>query len=559
MESEARYRYLVEHAPDMIAAHRRGRFIYVNPAGAKLMGAANPEQLLGRRLLDFVHPEDHKAVLTHTRRALAGLPAPTQILRLLRLDGRPIDAEVRNIPAVFSGRAAVQMIARDVTEQKRVEFELRQDAYYDSLTGLANRTRFLGKIRETLDAPPRPGGRRGALLFLDLDRFKLINDSLGHGMGDQLLVAVAQRLERAFAAEGIVARVGGDEFGLLLEGIGDADAAARAADRVQGVFRDPFVLDGRELFSSASIGIVLVTPDYRKPEHLLRDADTAMNRAKSLGKARAETFDPNMHASAMVLFQTETDLRRAIDRNEFCLFYQPIVSLQTRRLVGFEALLRWQHPRQGLVPPGDFIAVAEETGLIIPIGWWVLSEAARQLRAWRDRRRDRSGPWMSVNLSSRQFSQPQLIERISHVLAEANLPPEALRLEITESALMENAESVTALLLRLRALNVQLYIDDFGTGYSSLSYLHRFPVNTLKVDRSFVRRLENEQGSPDILKAIVTLAHNLGMDVTAEGVETAEQVATLEALRCKYAQGFFFAKPMDGAAATDLLLRDPVW
>jgi diguanylate cyclase (GGDEF)-like protein len=394
-----------------------------------------------------------------------------------------------------------------------------------------------------------------AVLFVDLDRFKVINDSLGHMIGDQLLIAIAQRLRICLRSEDTAARLGGDEFAILLENITDISDAIGVANRIQEELTLPFNLGGQEVFTSTSVGIALGTEDYDKPEDLLRDADTAMYHAKALGKARYEVFNTTMHDHAVTLLQLETSLRQAIGRQEFRLYYQPIVLLETGKITGFEALVRWQHPLRGLISPGEFISVAEETGAIIPIGYWVLHEACRQMRAWQLQFPEKPLS-ISVNLSSKQFSHPKLIESISQILQKTGLDARSLKLEITESAIMENSESATAMLLQLRDMEVELHLDDFGTGYSSLSYLHRFPVDVLKIDRSFTTMMNISDEKAEIVRTILMLANNLGMEATAEGIETAEQLAQLKGLQCKYGQGYFFSKPLDREAAGAMMAQD---
>ncbi len=348
-----------------------------------------------------------------------------------------------------------------------------------------------------------------------------------------------------------VARLGGDEFAVLLDGLGDARAAITVADRIKGDLTQPFNLDGHEVYTTASIGIALSTTGYEQPENVLRDADTAMYRAKENGKARHELFDQVMHARAVALLKLENDLRRAVERGEFEVYYQPIIALETNRITGFEALVRWQHPERGFISPGEFIPLAEETGLIFEIGRLVLGAACRQMRRLQQLT---SRPLtMSVNLSSKQFSQPHLIDQIQQTLVETELDPRCLQLEITESVVMENAETAAAMLKQLRALGVRLSIDDFGTGYSSLSYLHRFPVSMLKIDRSFIGRMGAGDENAEIVRTIITLASNLGMQVVAEGVETEAQLAHLRALGCAYGQGYLFSHPVDGEQAAALL------
>ncbi|HEX8853774.1 MAG TPA: EAL domain-containing protein, partial [Pyrinomonadaceae bacterium] len=405
----------------------------------------------------------------------------------------------------------------------------------------------------------RRDSRLFAVLFLDLDRFKIVNDSLGHMVGDQLLVGIGRRLETCLRPGDTVARLGGDEFTILLEDLNDAEEAIEVAGRLQKEVSLPFNLNGHEVFTTVSIGIALSTTGYERPEEVLRDADTAMYRAKTQGKARHEVFDKAMHARALNLLQLETDLRRAVEREEFFLHYQPIVSLETGLIRGFEALVRWQHPERGPVSPIDFIPVAEETGLIIPIGEWVLAEACREVKRWQAMFPSYPPLQISVNISGKQLMKSDLIEQVRRVLHETGIEARALKLEITESIMMENIESAISILNHLRALGVELSIDDFGTGYSSLSYLHRFPVSTLKIDRSFVGRMDGNNENAEIVRTIVMLARNLDMDVIAEGVETESQVTQLRALRCEYGQGYHFSKPVDGAGVAALLTNNQTY
>jgi diguanylate cyclase (GGDEF)-like protein len=443
----------------------------------------------------------------------------------------------------------------EVTERKIAEAKLIHDAFHDSLTGLPNRALFIERLGRVIEQTKRFKDYFFAVLFLDLDRFKVVNDSLGHLLGDQLLIKFARRLEIYLRSVDTVARLGGDEFVILLHGIQSINCAIQIADRIQKELTLPFDLNGYEVFISTSIGIALSTTGYDQPEEILRDADTVMYRAKALGKARYEVFDKDMHARAVTLLQLENDLRRSLERQELQVHYQPVVSLKTGRINGFEALVRWQHPHRGLVSPVEFIPIAEETGLIIPIGYWVLCEACRQISAWQEYYQA-SPLTISVNFSGKQFSQPDLIKQIDQILQETGLDGKSLKLEITESVLIENAESAAAMFLHLKSLGVQVHIDDFGTGYSSLSYLHRFPIDGLKIDRSFVSRMGVNNENSEIVKTIMTMAHNLGMSVIAEGIETAEQLTQLRALQCEYGQGYFFSKPLKPEAAAAFIAKE---
>ncbi|MBV9389240.1 MAG: EAL domain-containing protein [Chroococcidiopsidaceae cyanobacterium CP_BM_ER_R8_30] len=449
-------------------------------------------------------------------------------------------------------RRNLAILEQNILERQRTEAQLRYNIYHDELTGLPNRALLMERLMYALNRSKQQHRFVFAVLFIDLDRFKLINDSLGHLVGDQLLIVIAQRLRACLRNEDTAARLGGDEFAILLENLTDVRDATNVARRLQAELALPFHLCEQEVFISCSVGIALSTLDYDRPEDLIRDADTAMYRAKTLGKACYQVFNPSMHEQMVTLLQLETHLQQAIGRHEFRLHYQPIVSLFTGSIIGFEALVRWQHPLRGLILPQEFIPVAEETGVIIPIGYSILHEACRQLRSWQIQYSKQSLS-ISINLSSRQFSHPQLIQSIRKILQETHLDACCLKIEITESTIMENVESVTAVLLQLRDLGIELHMDDFGTGYSSLSYLHRFPVDVLKIDRSFIASMSSEKA--EIVRTIVMLAHNLGIEVTAEGIETEAQVAQLQAMQCQYGQGYFFSKPVDAEVAGAMIAQ----
>ncbi|MGJ3245411.1 MAG: putative bifunctional diguanylate cyclase/phosphodiesterase [Elainellaceae cyanobacterium] len=458
----------------------------------------------------------------------------------------------------------------DVTDRKKAEEQRLIDAYYDRLTGLPNRALFLDRLRQALaclgDAHighQSLSSSAFAVLMLDLDRFKVVNNSLGSDVGDQLLMAVAQRVNACLRTGEVLARVGGDEFAILLSHIHSIGDTTRIAEQIQGLLALPFHLDGQEIFTTASIGIALSSARYEHPEHLLRDADTATFRAKAQGGSRYQIFERTMHIRMITNLQLEGDLRRAIatistpsDRPEFRLYYQPVVHLATGNVSGFEALIRWQHPEQGLISPTKFIPIAEKNGLIVTLGWWVLREACRQMHRWSKQVPNTTPLTLSVNLASKQFSCPDLIEHVRYILEDTHVDPSYLKLEITESAIMENARLTIETLHHLKSLGIQLAIDDFGTGYSSLSYLRRFPIDTLKIDRSFIKRLNTDRESSEIVRTVVSLAHNLKMDVTAEGIETRDHLAQLLSMRCENGQGYFFSAPLTADEASDLMLRE---
>jgi diguanylate cyclase (GGDEF)-like protein/PAS domain S-box-containing protein len=436
----------------------------------------------------------------------------------------------------------------------------------DPLTGLPNRLFFIERLLRLIEQRKRRTDALFAVLFLDLDGFKMINDSLGHIVGDKLLISVSKRLLDCLRSNDLVARadepftvarLGGDEFAILLDHLNSAEDAKAVADRLMQELNRPFELDEKEIFTTVSIGIALSSSGYLYPEEFLRDADTAMYRAKSTGKARSEIFDADMRATITSRLQLETDLRHALHRKEFRNVYQPIVLLATGQVAGFEALLRWQHPERGLLGPAEFIPVAEETGLIRDLGWWNLREACRQICEWKNRLSGFSDLIMSVNLSVKQFQQANLVGDIRKLLQELSLPAETLQLELTESSVMTDPHTAISMLEQIKAQGICLAIDDFGTGYSSLSYLHRFPLNTVKIDRSFTSTMGNGGDGIQIVKTIMPLASNLGFDVVAEGVETQEQVRLLKELKCKYAQGYYFSKPLTAEAAEEFLAAQP--
>jgi diguanylate cyclase (GGDEF)-like protein len=454
---------------------------------------------------------------------------------------------------------AIGELNQEIVSHKQTQQQLFYQAWHDILTGLSNRNRLIENLQKSLQRSKSDRDYLFAVLFIDLDRFKIINDSLGHAIGDQLLIAIARILQAASGAADTVARLSGDEFAILLDDIKDSNSAIAIAERLLAKLLSPISLGDRIVFSGASIGIVLGTATYQDDMELLRDADIAMYRAKNLGKGRYAMFDREMYFQTLYLSQIETDLRYALDRREFLVNYQPIVSLTTGLLTGFEALVRWQHPERGLIPPGNFIEIAEETGLIVPIGEWVLRTACQQMRKWQEQFPQAIALDISVNLSSRQIQQLDFVDRLVEVLSDTGLSGKNLRLELTESMLMDRGEKTIELLSKIKAQNVQLSIDDFGTGYSSLSYLHRFPIDALKIDRSFVSPIVADTENHEIVKTIVILAHSLGIKAIAEGVETQEQLTRLKTFGCDEAQGYFFAKPVNCKSSEAIIAAQTQW
>jgi diguanylate cyclase (GGDEF)-like protein/PAS domain S-box-containing protein len=549
---------LMDNVPDSIYfKDRESRFTRINHYAAARFGVASPALAVGRTDFDFF-TEEHAAQAFRDEQEIirSGQPLVNIEEKETQAGGEdrwvsttklPLRDREGNIVGTFG-------ISRDITERKKVEEQLQRQAFYDPLTRLPNRALFLDRLKHLFQRGRRAlGSPLFALLYLDLDRFKSVNDSLGHQAGDELLVRAARRLERCLRPGDTLARLGGDEFTVVLDEIGCEADAIGVAERIHQELVAPIEVGGYEVFTSVSVGIALSSADYERPEDMLRDADTAMYRAKAAGRARHQVFGDDMHQRAVSSLQLETDLRRAIERREIFPHYQPIVDLETGGVVGFEALARWRHPTRGMVPPDLFIPVAEETGLVGLIGELMLAEACRQAREWQRQYPAWSDLEMSVNISARQLSQGSVPAEVERVLAATGLAPGCLMLEITESALMHNLNAGAGVIQRLHAMSVGLHLDDFGTGYSSLAYLHSFPVHALKVDRSFVNRMDSGPQQSTIVKAIVSLAHNLGMEVIAEGVETPAQAEALRALRCQRGQGFLFSKPLPAEEAGRLL------
>ena len=571
--SEERFRIAFNYtAVGMAIVETSGRWVQVNASLCRLLGYPEDE-MLATDFQSLTHPDDLHGVLAAIEQLTRGDAQTCEVeMRYLHEDGHEVwtlaSVALAHTTSDIDAGATARSHAgaprssdvdhlifqiQDITDRKRAEERLVHDAFHDALTGLPNRALFMDHLGLSIARHRRQPERQFAVLFLDVDRFKIINDSLGHMIGDDLLIAISRRLEQCLRPGDTVARLGGDEFTVLLEDLPDADEALRVAERIKRELAVPFSLRGHEIFCGASIGIAPGSAGYEHPEDALRDADTAMYHAKSHGSARYSVFDRRMHTQATNLLQLENDLRHAIERKEISLYYQPIMRLDSHKLSGFEALLRWQHPQHGFISPAEFIPIAEDTSLIVPIGSWVLREACIQMRRWQNESDENSDLVMSVNLSGKQFAQVDLIAEIKNLLEETGLQPRCLKLEITESVVMDNIETAVETLEDMRRLGIALSIDDFGTGYSSLSYLHRFPLSTLKIDRSFVSLMLGNNENSEIVRTIVMLAEKLNMDVVAEGIESDDQLALLRQIGCQYGQGYLFSRPLPSEQASAFL------
>ncbi|HCK82850.1 MAG TPA: EAL domain-containing protein [Candidatus Competibacter sp.] len=559
--SETKYQALFDGATDALAVldpdsglildhNRQAQEIFGDSAGGRRR----------RTLEDCLFGADgavRDSLARHRARALAGETTPVEY-RFRDAANQPFWIELHFKTVEIEGQLQLLAILRDISERKQVEARLQYHALHDALTGLPNRAMILGKLQEMLDSR-YPRHELSALLLLDINRFKVINDSLGHDIGDRMLAVIGQRLQSCLRVGDIVARLGGDEFLLLLAELRQPGDAMICAERVHQSLSDSFYIGDHEIHATASIGIALNQGDRQRAEDMLRDADIALHQAKARGKDQPYVlFDSAMYDQMVRLMQLERDLRRALEQREFEVFYQPIINLATGALKGFEALVRWRHPERGLVSPADFIPVAEETMLIVPLGREVLADACRRLATWSRCYPERMPITLCVNLSSRQLLDGGLFEDIRRLLAETGCDPALLELEITESVLIDNSDTARALLNSLRDLSIRLSLDDFGTGYSSLSYLHQFPFDTIKIDRTFIQTMDQSDGRLEIVRAIIALARALGKNVVAEGLETLEQVDLLTSLGCDFGQGYYFARPMNAVAAESFLTKASV-
>ena len=556
--SEERYRTVADHThaceswigPD-------GKLLYLSPSCATLTGYPNDAFDEGLSFLErILHPDD----LVFWKQYLdKKAPADSESLdfRIFRHDGRLrwVSLVSRAVQGQDGAPLGLRCSMRDITERKLMEQQLRHHALHDALTGVGNRTLCLDRVLQGLERAKRRDDYFYAVLFLGLDRFKVVNESLGHVFGDKVLVEVSRRLASCVRELDTVSRFGGDEFVVFLEELVSPREATHIVKRICEVIRSPFLIENRSIQLTASVGVVLSPADYNNPEDLLRNATIAMYRAKESGRDRFKVFNSKMLERAVRVMNLESELRSGIANNEFTLMFQPVLHLKTERLIGFEALVRWLHPERGLVGPGEFIPLAEETGLIVEIGRWVLERACATLATWIATIPGAQDIVMSVNISGKQFSQAGLIEQVRRTLDYSGLDARNLKLEITETAIMDNAALAIERLVRLKNLGLTLSIDDFGTGYSSMSYLQKFPLDNLKIDLSFVRMMEIAPENIEIVKAIIDLAHNLGLEVVAEGVENLVQKQLLTKLGCEYGQGYLFARPVDQAQAAELIRK----
>ncbi|MGE5258937.1 MAG: putative bifunctional diguanylate cyclase/phosphodiesterase [Hyphomicrobiales bacterium] len=554
--SELKYRTIFENTGAATIIIEKDMRISLANSQFVTMSGYRTRQILNRKSwLDFLDEKSQRKILESNDASSVSTPAAgskhfgCQFIDKLE-NRRDVLVTIAPIPETDSRVASLT----DITELKDAERQIYFQAFHDILTHLPNRALFIEHLSMAIKRAKRRQDYYFAVIYLDIDRFKLVNDSLGHSAGDDLLVAFAARIRESLRDTDILARLGGDEFVILLEDIEESQYASGIAERLQQALRKPFSIQGKEVFAPASFGVVLNTQEYEQPEAIIRDADAAMYHAKESGRAQVKVFDRKLHEKALHLLQQETDLRNAVHKNQFQNHYQPIVRLETGSLVGFEALIRWSHPEMGMVYPGAFIPTAEETGLIIPITSLTIEQACRDLQEWQALLGSRLELTVSVNISSRHFLQPSLFDDVKEVLGKCDLPPRHLKLEITETALMEDSEETVRLAQRLKDFGIRLVIDDFGTGYSSLSYLQRLPIDTLKVDRSFISKIhEKPDSNRNIVEAIISLAHKLDMTVVAEGIETPEQYAILIDMGCEFGQGYLFSRPIQTSEVARLL------
>lgn len=548
-ESEGRYRSLVEMSPDLIAVYSRGKLDYINEAGCKLFKAGSPAELVGQPISNLIPAEVLSEIKTRELTIDENFEEKLWFeFKATQVDGKEIDVEMSAMPILYEGRMAEQIVGRDLTQRKKAEKTIKYMAYYDVLTGLPNRN----MVRKHLNAALKNGDQELAVLFLDLDRFKIINDTKGHRVGDLLLKVVASRLKNAVQGQGLVSRQGGDEFIILLKGLNKAQVI-EVAERILGEFSEGIHVENQEFFVTPSIGISMAPVDGQDEETLIKHADTAMYLAKERGKNNFQFYTNQLHGLSSRKMELENGLRKALEQDQLVLHYQPQVNLETGKIIGVEALVRWQHPENGIISPGEFIPLAEETGLIVPLGKWVLQKASAQNKEWHDN--GYSSIPISVNISVRQLQEDRFIDTVKQILDQTGLDPSYLDLEITES-IMQNSENTAMILNQLKELGVTLAIDDFGTGYSSLSLLKHLPIDKIKIDKSFVDDIIYHANQGAMVKTIIDMGHNLQFDVIAEGVEEQEQVAFLLRNGCMIGQGYHFSRPLPPEEMEDLLKKN---
>lgn len=536
------------------------RILDINTTALALLGAKRDE-VIGRDHNQFVSPTGQEC----SSAADSGKVVDPSEWVLCRSDGASIPILKSVLQIEVDGRKALLESIVDISARKKAEENLRRSAFFDSLTGLANRALFVDRLERCILRAQREKAFLFSVLLLDLDRFKFLNERLGHEVGEQTLVAVADRVQKILRDVDTVAiqtdtthtlaRMGDDKFIILLEGVHRNEDVVRVAQRIQALFDQPLEVNGQEIFTSASVGISIYNKKNTSAEDMLRDADIALYRARNQGRGSYVVFDEVMHAQAVKRMTLEFDLRRAVEREQFSLVFQPIVSLISDRIIGVEALARWKHPERGTILPKDFIPIAEEIGLIVPIGLFVLREACRQMQLWQEQFPSDPPLTVAVNLSSLQVRQPDLATKVKDILRETGLAPGSLHLEITESVLLENDRHTVGTLRKLKKQGIRLHMDDFGTGYSSLSYLHQFPIDVLKVDRTFIKKLNEDSGKSGLVGSIMAMARNKGMGVIAEGIETNAQLECLKEMECELGQGFYLARPKKVRAMGKLLSR----
>ena len=567
-KKEELFRIVTENAADMIAlVDVKGRRLYNSPAYKRILGYSAAE--LGETsAFEQIHPDDRFRVLEAAREARETGSGKRLEYRIKHKDGswKVLESEASTIRDAKGEVAKLVIVNRDITERKRAEQQLEHNLFHDPLTGLPNRRLFLDRLQSSFVRARGDARRSYTLLLANLDHFKVFNESMGAAAGDQVLLEIGRRLstqlrqadaiarrENGSAPEAVLFRLGSDEFAVLLEAVGDPSDAMRVAQKIQEAVAEPFFVESREVRVSASIGIAMSTVTHERPEDILKDSDVAMRRAKALGGSRCEVFDEAMHTRAVGRLRLEADLRTALAERQFRIFYQPVLELATRRIVSFEALLRWEHPSQGLISPYRFIEAAEDTGILVSIGHWLLLQACRQLRAWEDTHLPEQPTHVTVNVSARQFADARLVNDVQAALQETGVDPSRLQLEMTESIAASDPKLTVTVLSHLKHMGIGMILDDFGTGATSLRGLREFPVDALKIDRSLVREMQTDRATSDIVEVIILLAHKMKLRTVAEGIETSRQLERLLELGCEFGQGYYFSQPLDGNAAQQFM------